>query len=156
MLCRGRQLCRLTRRGSGFSDGPIIDAPEKSSADITAYIDTPWAREKAWERWDKKCSSRRSGRLTILLSSERKMNYGHARPRWLMRLSQADMLLIHNAEYEVQVRYRSKPSKAWALHSGNSFSISLSEPIRAVAPGQSAVIYDGEMVVGGGVIQAAE
>jgi tRNA-specific 2-thiouridylase len=60
-----------------------------------------------------------------------------------------------STEYEVQIRYRSKPSKARVSHSGNSFSISLSEPIRAIAPGQSAVIYDGEMVVAGGVIQTA-
>jgi tRNA-specific 2-thiouridylase len=59
-------------------------------------------------------------------------------------------------EYDVQVRYRSKPSKAKVLHSGNSFSISLSEPIRAIAPGQSAVVYQGDMVVGGGVIERAE
>lgn len=65
-------------------------------------------------------------------------------------------LIDSSVEYEVQVRYRSKPSKARVLHSGNTFSVSLSEPIRAVAPGQSAVIYDGEMVVAGGVIQTAE
>ena len=65
-------------------------------------------------------------------------------------------IIDSSAEYEVQVRYRSRPSKARVSHSGNSFSISLFEPIRAIAPGQSAVIYDGEMVVGGGVIQNAE
>jgi tRNA-uridine 2-sulfurtransferase len=65
-------------------------------------------------------------------------------------------IIDSSAEYEVQVRYRSKPSKAKVLHSGNTFSISLSEPIRAVAPGQSAVVYLGDMVVGGGVIQKAE
>jgi tRNA-specific 2-thiouridylase len=61
-----------------------------------------------------------------------------------------------SVEYDVQVRYRSKPSKARVFQSGNNFSISLSEPIRAIAPGQSAVIYDGEMVVAGGVIESAK
>lgn len=36
---------------------------------------------------------------------------------------------------------------------GGKYEISLQEPERAIAPGQSAVIYDGEAVLGGGVIE---
>jgi tRNA-specific 2-thiouridylase len=65
-------------------------------------------------------------------------------------------VIDNSIEYNVQVRYRSKPSKARVFHSGNIFSILLSEPICAIAPGQSAVVYLGDMVVGGGVIKKAE
>jgi tRNA-uridine 2-sulfurtransferase len=59
-------------------------------------------------------------------------------------------------EYDVQIRYRSRPVKVTVAQSGaGALTVMLREPVAAVAPGQSAVIYDGDMVVGGGVIDAA-
>ncbi len=59
--------------------------------------------------------------------------------------------------YSVQVRYRS-PAVACHLEiiDGQGVKICFDEQVRAVAPGQSAVIYDKERVVGGGVICAGE
>jgi tRNA-specific 2-thiouridylase len=37
----------------------------------------------------------------------------------------------------------------------DSFEIAFEEPVSAVAPGQSCVLYDGDAVVGGGVIERA-
>jgi tRNA-specific 2-thiouridylase len=37
----------------------------------------------------------------------------------------------------------------------DSFEIAFGEPVSAVAPGQSCVLYDGDAVVGGGVIERA-
>jgi len=53
----------------------------------------------------------------------------------------------------VQARYRSKavPARISAI-SSSGLTLELAEPIRAIAPGQSGVLYDGRRVLGGGVI----
>ena len=50
---------------------------------------------------------------------------------------------------EVQVRYRQEPVKAVLQSNGR---LDFSEPVKAVATGQSAVLYQGNECVGGGVI----
>ena len=49
-----------------------------------------------------------------------------------------------------QIRYRSQPTEAQYAESKLLFR----EPVWAVTPGQSAVIYQDELLVGGGIIQA--
>ena len=54
---------------------------------------------------------------------------------------------------EVQVRYRSTAVSAVVSETSDSVvRLSLDAPARAVAPGQSAALYRGEQVLGGGVI----
>lgn len=54
----------------------------------------------------------------------------------------------------VKVRYSQSEIPAVITQtSADELVIELSEPQRAIAPGQSAVIYDGDVVIGGGVIQ---
>lgn len=58
--------------------------------------------------------------------------------------------------YAVQVRYRSKPTDAKIIESnGDCVKVSFTGPVRAIAPGQSAVFYDGDKVIGGGIISSA-
>lgn len=55
---------------------------------------------------------------------------------------------------EVAVRYRQAPVKAAISVLGDTrYAIRFSEPVWALAPGQSAVIYQGEECLGGGFIE---
>jgi tRNA-specific 2-thiouridylase len=57
-------------------------------------------------------------------------------------------------DLKIKIRYRSDEVSADILPAGdNRALVILSEGQRGVAPGQSAVIYDGEYIVGGGVIE---
>jgi tRNA-specific 2-thiouridylase len=53
---------------------------------------------------------------------------------------------------QVQVRHRSTPSSAIVWFDGSRAKVRFDMPVRAVAAGQAAVIYDGDRVLGGGWI----
>ena len=55
-------------------------------------------------------------------------------------------------KYSVRTRYRAPLVEGRLQLDGNLASIQLSEDIRAITPGQSAVIYDGDQVLGGGIV----
>lgn len=56
----------------------------------------------------------------------------------------------------VQVRHRSQPVPARVLRAdAGGLEVEFLEPVFAVTPGQSAVVYDGEVLLGGGEISAA-
>jgi tRNA-specific 2-thiouridylase len=62
---------------------------------------------------------------------------------------------VAGAPYGVKSRYRQADAPATATISGTGLRIDFAAPQWAVTPGQSAVIYDGEVCLGGGVIAAA-
>ncbi len=53
----------------------------------------------------------------------------------------------------VKPRYRSADASAVLEFKDNSFTLIFDEPQRAITPGQSAVIYDGDVCLGGGIIK---
>ncbi len=55
-------------------------------------------------------------------------------------------------EYQVCHRYRASSIKAKLSKSKHGLKISLKDPARAITAGQSMVIYDGDQVIGGGII----
>ena len=61
--------------------------------------------------------------------------------------------LISESDCEVQIRYQSEPVSAKIIQTKQGYKINFSEPISAVTPGQSAVIYQGEVCLGGAVIK---
>jgi tRNA-specific 2-thiouridylase len=61
-----------------------------------------------------------------------------------------------NKTYKVRTRYRAPLVGCKITHtSDGELTLRLDEPERAITPGQSAVIYDGGRVVGGGIVAAA-
>ena len=57
---------------------------------------------------------------------------------------------------QVQIRYRHRPASATVRNNGNGrFTVIFDEPQHGVAPGQAAVVYDGDQVLGGGWISQA-
>ena len=57
---------------------------------------------------------------------------------------------------EVQIRYRSRPAKVSVIpleSDGDRVKLMFDEPQFGVTPGQAAVLYDGEVVLGGGIIE---
>lgn len=60
-------------------------------------------------------------------------------------------------EILAQIRYRSPPSPARVFHrDGNSALVEFNDPVFAITPGQVAVFYKGEEVIGGGWIKKKE
>ena len=53
---------------------------------------------------------------------------------------------------EAKLRYRHKASPAVISQEGDKVIIEFDEPQRAPSPGQAAVFYDGDIVIGGGTI----
>ena len=76
---------------------------------------------------------------------------------WSKQLALADIHWINGApdtdrEYSVRARYRAPLTTCTLDMVGSTLHIALSDDIRAVTPGQSSVIYDGDRVVGGGIV----
>jgi tRNA-specific 2-thiouridylase len=55
---------------------------------------------------------------------------------------------------DAKLRYRSPAVPARVLASDGGFELELDEPAYGVAPGQAAVLYEGDAVVGCGVVSA--
>lgn len=71
-------------------------------------------------------------------------------------VSDINLLLVDEIkdflEVEVKTRYSSKVAKAKIIQQENNIKVIFDEPQRAITPGQSAVFYVDDMVLGGGKI----
>jgi tRNA-specific 2-thiouridylase len=78
-----------------------------------------------------------------------------------VRVSQVNLIMIEKLisplPVQAKIRYKHREAKAVLISlEKNQVRLDFEKPQRAVAPGQSAVFYDGDIVVGGGIIESAE
>lgn len=78
---------------------------------------------------------------------------------WRNQLQLTDMHWINgepdlSKTYKVRTRYRAPLVEVteFAKEDSGNFSLKLAEEVRAITPGQSAVIYDGDRCLGGGIV----
>ncbi len=64
--------------------------------------------------------------------------------------------LKSDEECEVAIRYRQEPQNAIIKYKDGDLIVKFLEPQRAVTEGQSAVIYKGEVLLGGGIISSGD
>jgi tRNA-uridine 2-sulfurtransferase len=69
-------------------------------------------------------------------------------------LTARGLLYVPIERVDAKLRYRSAPVAAEVIPTEDGFALALAEPVEAVAPGQVAVLYDDDVVVGAGVIDA--
>jgi tRNA-specific 2-thiouridylase len=90
----------------------------------------------------------------VVLGQKRELNAGRA------LLSRVQLVsgerLTAPMQLEVKVRYRAATQRAVvAPGESDRTVVDFEQPVAGVTPGQAAVLYDGDMVVGGGVIESA-
>jgi len=79
---------------------------------------------------------------------------------WREEIILSDVHFINGApdfdkNYQIRVRHRASLIDAKISPDGDRIILKLQNPERAIAPGQSIVIYDGEICVGGGILASA-
>ncbi len=78
---------------------------------------------------------------------------GVEKMHWLVSAEDPRVHIGAQFECEVMIRYRQTPQPATVtVEEGGRIAIAFHTPERAVTPGQSAVLYDGDVVLGGGII----
>jgi tRNA-specific 2-thiouridylase len=79
-------------------------------------------------------------------------DHAYGRECKVERCSWVNIAPTASTECTVKIRYLATPAQAIITPSGNTVSVSFATPQFAITPGQSAVFYSNETVVGGGVI----
>ena len=140
----------LERRGVGAAEGPIVDASGK----ILGRHDGHW-RFTPGQRRGLGVST---GEPLYALKMIARTNTVVAGPREALacrQVSARGRLHVPVDLAEAKLRYRSPAVPARVTTTPRGFRLELDEPAYAVARGQTAVLYDDEVVVGSGVILAA-
>jgi tRNA-specific 2-thiouridylase len=75
---------------------------------------------------------------------------------WLDNVDLAEVHWINDkpqvGDYQVRLRHRAPLVNAQLTFSGNDVKLKLADPQRVITPGQSVVIYDDQICLGGGIV----
>lgn len=111
------------RQGLGVGGGRPYYVTGKDMAKNEVYVTTDLADERLWQD-------------SLALVSQ----------HWINGAPQADQLVT------VRTRHRAPLVEAEVQHDSGKTIVHLKDEVRAATPGQSAVIYHGDQVLGGGII----
>ncbi len=108
-------------------------------------------------------SAKRPLYVTAVDTANNVVQVGHEEELFSTGAVAADVNLLVSAEeltdssgLSAKIRYRHEPARAeMRIDEGRRLRVRFDEPQRAITPGQSVVIYRGDEVLGGGVIDGA-
>jgi tRNA-specific 2-thiouridylase len=148
-LAGGDYRAFLARQGVADAPGPIVDA----SGSVVGRHDGLWRYTPGQRRGIGVAAPE----PLYALRSDVDANALVVGPRRLLgttRVEARGRRYVDVDDVQVKLRYRSAPVGARVSATEDGFALELAEPVEA-APGQVAVLYDGDVVVGAGVVQRA-
>ena len=149
-LAGGDYRAFLARQGLADAPGPVVDP----SGAIVGRHDGLWRYTPGQRRGIGVTSPEPLYALRVDVDANA-LVVGPRRLLGATRVEARGRLYLDVDDVEAKLRYRSPPVGARVSATDDGFSLELSEPVEAVAPGQVAVLYDGDVVVGAGVIERA-
>ena len=141
----------LARHGLAAEDGPVVDEQGNELGRHAGFWRfTPGQRKGIGVA---------AGEPLYALRSEPGTNAVVVGPRAALATDEVTArgrLHVELDRAEVKLRYRSPPVGASVTSTDGGFRLRLDRPAYGVAPGQTAVLYDRDVVVGAGTIEPAE
>lgn len=137
--------------GVTFQPGPIYDVQGREIGQHKGLVNYTIGQRKIGVSLGKKMYVvRLDARRNALIVGEEKDVY-----RDRFTVSQLNLLIDLPKEFKakVKVRKNSPEISCHVRHDGFKAEVKSDEPIFAVTPGQIAVFYDGDLVLGGGIIE---
>jgi tRNA-uridine 2-sulfurtransferase len=138
----------LERHGLPLSDGPVVDEEGRELGRHSGvWRFTPGQRKGLGVA---------GGEPLYTLRSEPSTNTVVVGPRAALATHEVEArgrLYVPAERVEAKLRYRSPTVSAEVIANGNGFRLKLDEPVYGVAPGQAAVLYEDDAVVGVGTIR---
>jgi tRNA-uridine 2-sulfurtransferase len=140
----------LVRRGVAASDGPVVDEQGRELGRHAGFWRfTPGQRRGLGVA---------TGTPLYALRTDARTNAVVVGPRSSLavrRVEARGRLHVDVRHADAKLRYRSPAVAAEVAPALEGFSLSLVEPAYAVARGQAAVLYEGDVVVGSGMVTSA-
>jgi tRNA-uridine 2-sulfurtransferase len=137
----------LGRHGLASADGPLVDEEGREVGRHGGFWRfTPGQRRGLGIA---------AGEPLYALRSEPSTNSVVVGPRRALATREVEVrgrLHVHVARAEAKLRYRSPAVDADVIPTDDGFRLRLDRPAYGVAPGQAAVLYEGDAVVGAGTI----
>jgi tRNA-uridine 2-sulfurtransferase len=138
----------LVRRGVTAAEGPIVDENGVELGRHNGY----WR----YTRGQRRGLGIAAPQPLYALQSERRTNTVVVGPRAALArdaVSAAGRLYVPARHVEAKLRYRSPEVGAQVYPRPRGFRLEFDDPVYAVAPGQAAVLYEEDAVVGAGIVR---